>query len=67
LGIDEDPVTGSAQCLLGPYWAERLGRTSLEAVQLSSRGGRMKVTVRGERVNVAGRAVTVVEGRVALP
>jgi predicted PhzF superfamily epimerase YddE/YHI9 len=66
VGIDEDPVTGSAQCLLGPYWAERLGRTTLEALQLSRRGGRLTVTVRGERVSVAGRAVTVVEGRVAL-
>ena len=60
-------MTGSAQCLLGPYWAQRLGRSTLEVAQLSSRGGRMTVTVRGDRVNVAGRAVTVVEGRVALP
>ncbi len=67
VGIDEDPVTGSAQCLLGPYWADRLGRTTLEAAQLSARGGRLTVTVRGERVTVAGRAFTVVEGQVALP
>ena len=67
VGIDEDPVTGSAQCLLGPYWADRLGRTTLGAAQLSARGGRLTVTVRGERVMVAGRAFTVVEGRVALP
>jgi PhzF family phenazine biosynthesis protein len=67
VGIDEDPVTGSAQCMLGPYWADRLGRTTLEAAQLSRRGGRLRVTVRGERVGVAGRAVTVLEGRVALP
>lgn len=67
VGIDEDPVTGSAQCLLGPYWAGRLGRTELAAAQLSRRGGRLRVTVKGERVGVAGRAVIVLEGRVALP
>jgi PhzF family phenazine biosynthesis protein len=67
VGIDEDPVTGSAQCLLGPYWSDRFGRTTLEAAQLSPRGGRLTVTVQGDRVKVAGRAVTVLDGRVALP
>jgi predicted PhzF superfamily epimerase YddE/YHI9 len=67
VGIDEDPVTGSAQCLLGPYWADRLGRRSLQAVQLSRRGGRLAVSVDGDRVRVGGRAVTVLAGRVALP
>ena len=67
VGIDEDPATGSAQCLLGPYWAERLGRTTLQAAQLSRRGGRFEVTVQGDRVAVAGPAFIVLEGRVMLP
>jgi len=67
VGIDEDPVTGSAQCTLGPYWADRLGRTVLQAVQLSPRVGRLRVTVAGDRVRVAGGAVTVVRGTVAAP
>lgn len=62
LGIDEDPVTGSAHCLLGPYWAQRLGRTTLEAEQLSPRGGRMRVEVGPEVVRLTGSAVTVVRG-----
>jgi PhzF family phenazine biosynthesis protein len=62
VGVDEDPVTGSAHCALGPFWAERLGRTSLTGVQLSARGGRVAVDVRGERVLLAGAAVTVLAG-----
>ncbi|WP_283135383.1 PhzF family phenazine biosynthesis protein [Rhizohabitans arisaemae] len=62
LGIPEDPVTGSAHCATGPYWAGRLGRDSLVGAQLSARGGRVHVTVRGDRVGLAGRAVTVVSG-----
>jgi len=65
VGVPEDPATGSAQCLLGPWWAARLGRTQLEAHQLSRRGARLNVSVRGERVGVAGPAVTVLEGRLA--
>ena len=61
-GVDEDPVTGSAHCALGPYWAERLGRESLRARQLSARGGAMRVEVDGERVRLRGRAVTVLRG-----
>jgi predicted PhzF superfamily epimerase YddE/YHI9 len=61
-GIDEDPVTGSAHCALGPYWAERLGRTSLVGYQASRRGGTVGVDVRGARVGLIGQAVTVVEG-----
>jgi predicted PhzF superfamily epimerase YddE/YHI9 len=61
-GIDEDPVTGSSHCALGPFWAERLGRTRLEAYQASPRGGRLRVTVDGDRVKLAGRAVTVLQG-----
>lgn len=62
VGIDEDPVTGSAHCMLGPYWAGRLGRTTLHAHQASPRGGRMDVTPHGDRVELTGRAVTVIDG-----
>jgi predicted PhzF superfamily epimerase YddE/YHI9 len=67
LGIDEDPVTGSAQCAVGPYWASRLGRDTLVSAQLSARGGRLQTEVRGDRVGVAGRAVTVLRGEVQGP
>ncbi len=62
-GIDEDPVTGSAHCALGPYWAARLGKTSLLAWQASARGGAVRVRVEGERVKLGGQAVTVVRGQ----
>jgi PhzF family phenazine biosynthesis protein len=61
-GIDEDPVTGSAHCALAPYWSERLGRTSLTARQVSKRGGTLQVTLDGDRVHLAGHAVTVLSG-----
>lgn len=61
-GIDEDPVTGSAHCALAPYWSERLGRARLVGFQASQRGGVVDVEVRGERVTLRGRAVTVVRG-----
>ena len=61
-GVDEDPVTGSAHCCLGPYWQRRLGRDTLTARQVSERGGLVKVTVRGERVTLSGQAVTVLRG-----
>jgi predicted PhzF superfamily epimerase YddE/YHI9 len=61
-GIDEDPVTGSAHCTLGSWWAPRLGRTGLTGEQASPRGGLVRVTVRGDRVTLAGRAVTVLRG-----
>jgi PhzF family phenazine biosynthesis protein len=61
-GIDEDPVTGSAHCALAPYWAERLGRTSLTARQVSKRGGTLHVTLDGDRVRLTGHAVTVLSG-----
>jgi len=62
LGIDEDPVTGSAHCQLGPWWARRLGTDTLSAEQASGRGGRLDVHVGGDRVVLVGRAVTIVEG-----
>ncbi|MEZ5316593.1 MAG: PhzF family phenazine biosynthesis protein [Vicinamibacterales bacterium] len=66
-GVDEDPVTGSAHCSLGPYWSERLGRTALTGYQASPRGGTVRVDVRGDRVGLTGHAVTVVRGDVADP
>lgn len=56
LGIDEDPVTGSAHCQLAPYWADRLGKTCLSARQLSRRGGSIGCVVDGERVHLTGKA-----------
>ena len=61
-GVDEDPVTGSAHCCLGPYWQRRLGRDTLTARQVSARGGLVKVTVHGDRVTLSGQAVTVLRG-----
>ena len=58
-GIDEDPVTGSAHCVLGPYWQPRLGRDTFVAYQASARGGVVRVRVTGERVILGGQAVTV--------
>jgi PhzF family phenazine biosynthesis protein len=60
-GIPEDPVTGAAHCSLGPYWAERFGKTELVGRQLSRRGGTVRVRVRGDRVDLLGKAVTVMK------
>lgn len=61
-GIDEDPVTGSAHCALGPYWQARLGKSEFVAHQVSRRGGILRVRVAGERTRIAGQAVTVLRG-----
>jgi PhzF family phenazine biosynthesis protein len=61
-GIDEDPVTGSAHCCLGPYWSKRLGKTELVAFQASARGGVVRVRCAGDRVHLGGQAVTVLRG-----
>lgn len=61
-GIDEDPVTGSAHCSLAPYWAGRLDKTEMTGYQVSARGGEVRVRLRGDRVLLAGRAVTVLRG-----
>ena len=58
-GVDEDPVTGSAHCALGPYWQSRLGKADLAARQVSARGGELRVRVDGDRVRIAGQTVTV--------
>ncbi len=65
VGVDEDPVTGSAHSTLGPLWATRLGRRQLLAEQRSPRGGRLHLDVGDERVEVGGHAVTVIRGEVA--
>jgi len=62
VGIDEDPVTGSAHCCLGPFWAARLGKTDLTGYQASRRGGTVGVRVAGDRVELIGSAVTVLRG-----
>jgi PhzF family phenazine biosynthesis protein len=61
-GIPEDPVTGSAHTALAPYWAERLGRTSLVGLQASARSGLVGVELNGDRVTITGRAITVFDG-----
>ena len=62
VGIDEDPVTGSAHCALAPYWARRLERNELTGYQASERGGVVRVRDLGSRVELEGRAVTVLRG-----
>jgi PhzF family phenazine biosynthesis protein len=59
VGVDEDPVTGSAHCAIGPYWADKLGKTELLAYQASKRGGVLRVAMKDDRVLIAGQAVTV--------
>ncbi len=61
-GVDEDPVTGSAHCCLGPFWSTRLGKGELVAYQASARGGVVRVRMAGERVRLGGQAVTVIRG-----
>ncbi|HEU0186313.1 MAG TPA: PhzF family phenazine biosynthesis protein [Gallionellaceae bacterium] len=60
-GIAEDPVTGSAHCMLTPYWAARLGKNSFQARQVSQRGGEIECTLMGERVLLAGQAITFMQ------
>jgi len=63
-GIPEDPVTGSAHCTLIPYWAERLGKSSLTAKQLSARGGDISCRFSGDRVFISGSAVQYLSGEI---
>jgi len=62
VGIDEDPVTGSAHCCLAPFWRERLNKDELTAYQTSRRGGVVRMSMRGNRVLLGGQAVTVFHG-----
>lgn len=61
-GVPEDSATGSAQCALGPFWSERLGKTTLNSFQASKRGAELGVVVKGDRVDIFGRACLVLEG-----
>jgi PhzF family phenazine biosynthesis protein len=65
-GIDEDPVTGSAHCCLAPFWAERLQKSDFVAYQASRRGGMLRVRLEGDRVKLAGHAVTVLRGELTV-
>ncbi len=62
VGVDEDPVTGSAHCALGHYWMEKLQKNCLNAWQASPRGGGMQVSVEGDRVKLLGQAITIFRG-----
>ena len=66
VGVPEDPVTGSAHCVLIPYWANVLGKKALHALQLSKRGGELFCVDAGERVKISGRAVLYLEGTITL-
>jgi PhzF family phenazine biosynthesis protein len=66
VGVPEDPVTGSAHCLLTTYWAERLGKDAMVAYQASPRGGVMRVRLDGDRVRLSGQAITVLQGELAV-
>ena len=67
LGIDEDPVTGSAHCCLGPFWMAKLRKKELVAYQASARGGVMRLRMNGERLCLSGKAVTVGRGKLGSP
>ena len=62
VGVDEDPVTGSAHCALAPYWSEKLGKTRMRGYQASARGGEVGVELIEDRVLLRGAAVTVMRG-----
>ncbi len=65
-GIPEDPVTGSAHCMLAPYWAKRLGKTDFAAYQASPRGGKVLCRLRGDRTELEGECVFYLEGQVEI-
>lgn len=67
IGLNEDPVTGSAHCALIPYWANILDKTTFKARQISARGGRLDCELRAERVLITGTCVTFMHGAVVLP
>jgi predicted PhzF superfamily epimerase YddE/YHI9 len=66
IGIDEDPVTGSAHTRLVPFWARRLGKAALFARQVSARGGELWCELKGERVAMAGHAALYLEGTIEI-
>jgi PhzF family phenazine biosynthesis protein len=65
-GVPEDPVTGSSHCTLAPYWGQRLGKTHLEALQISPRVGKLSCTLVNDRVVIAGQAVLYLEGTISI-
>ncbi|HMS34090.1 MAG TPA: PhzF family phenazine biosynthesis protein [Ignavibacteria bacterium] len=65
-GIKEDPVTGSAHCVLTPFWSAKLNKKTMKAFQASERGGNLTVTLDGDRVLIAGKAVTVLNGNLMI-
>jgi PhzF family phenazine biosynthesis protein len=65
-GVDEDPVTGSAHSQLIPFWAEKLGKSKMHAVQLSKRGGQLWCELRGDRVIIKGKAVFYMKGEISI-
>jgi PhzF family phenazine biosynthesis protein len=67
VGVNEDPVTGSAHCFLGPYWGKRLGKNSFLAFQASERGGEIRIRLDGDRVFLGGVAVTIFRGELSEP
>lgn len=67
MGIDEDPATGSAHCLLVPYWARRLGRVKLDATQLSARGAQFACLLDDERVWMSGKVQPYLKGQIVIP
>lgn len=67
VGVPEDPVTGSAHCTLVPFWAGRLGKKKLHALQISKRGGELFCEDRGDRVAISGEAVFYLRGKIAVP
>ena len=64
-GVNEDPVTGSAHCALGPYWSALMGKSEFTAEQISERGGIVRVSLVGDRVLLSGQAVTVLRGELS--
>jgi len=65
VGVPEDPVTGSAHCCLGPYWGEKLHKRSMLAYQASPRGGELHLHLDDDRVIIAGKAVTILQGELS--
>jgi PhzF family phenazine biosynthesis protein len=65
-GIKEDPVTGSAHCVLGPFWQKRLNKNQFKACQASQRGGTVGVKVENDRILLTGKAVTVLKGEMTI-
>ncbi len=66
-GVPEDPATGSAHCLLAPYWAERLGKSELVGYQASQRGGVVHCAMNGGRVTLSGKVSPYLQGRISIP